>query len=90
MVRLAVLVVLLISAAAVSKLMAINITSARNITWNKDAMTGSINGAMSVSNLTSMECACLQNPHVPDAPCTCVLGSGINLLGPYRPPPPWA
>eukprot|EP00775_Hariotina_reticulata_P011394 gene11394-11542_t len=45
-VRLAVLVVLLISAAAVSKLMAINITSARNITWDKDAMVGSISGAM--------------------------------------------
>jgi hypothetical protein len=47
-VRLAVLAILLISAAAVTKLMAINISSTRNIVWSSDIMQQKINAAMQV------------------------------------------
>lgn len=46
--RLFVLAILLVSAAAVTKLMAINISSARNIIWSTDDMIGNINTAMQV------------------------------------------
>jgi hypothetical protein len=47
-VRLAVLAILLISAAAVTKLMAINISSTRNIVWSSDVMQQKIATAMQV------------------------------------------
>jgi hypothetical protein len=47
-VRLAVLAILLISAAAVTKLMAIKISSTRNIVWSSDIMQQKINAAMQV------------------------------------------
>ncbi|KAF6256543.1 hypothetical protein COO60DRAFT_95334 [Scenedesmus sp. NREL 46B-D3] len=45
-VRLAVLAILLVSAAAVTKLMAINISSTRNIVWSSDVMQQKITAAM--------------------------------------------
>jgi hypothetical protein len=55
-VRLAVLAILLISAAAVTKLMAINISSTRNIVWSQITMKENIEYAMQVSLLVAPPC----------------------------------
>lgn len=61
-VRLAVLAILLISAAAVTKLMAINISSTRNIGWSNDLMQQKIAAAMQVS--LSVAALCRQGLHM--------------------------
>lgn len=49
LVILMVLAILLVSAAAVTKLMAINISSSRNIVWSQSDMVSRIDAAMLVS-----------------------------------------
>jgi hypothetical protein len=63
-VRLAVLAILLLSATAVTKLMAINISSTRNIVWSNDLMQQKIDAAMQVSPPASSSCAQAQTMHL--------------------------
>lgn len=59
LVMLMVFAILLISAAAVTKLMAINISASRNLIWSDGQMVDMINVAMQVSTSTRVQCQLL-------------------------------